>query len=170
MDSKGNYGGNSKELPENCLPNNGDIARYYYHLCRDTKDFNTLIVRIKDKLKTIWNTCMPDLPLKSDLHIRVKVKRLLEKVRKYNQNKATLSSANNLLCIANNLFDIAACTCKLPVVSCADKNVKCVRVNCDKEHIICECSANCRVPKDVRSYLRSHRPIQFEGNIYTTKG
>ena len=71
------------------------------------------------------------------------------------------------------LFDISACSCDLPVVTCA--SVHSTGVNCQKKHILCYCEAEHRVPEEERAFLRSQRaqgtiqmdPVNRDGAILT---
>ena len=43
------------------------------------------------------------------------------------------------------LFDISSCSCKLPIVPCNDKAVKCKSEDCNQNHILCLCKAEKKV-------------------------
>ena len=58
--------------------------------------------------------------------------------------------------ILDFLFDIA-----LPIFSCKDKRVKCLDLNCQKQHIVCLCTEKKKrinkCPIEEREYLRDQR-------------
>jgi len=64
---------------------------------------------------------------------------------------------DDLDAVAQKLFDISACTCELPAVDCRDPRVNCRKVKCRKNHIVCLCAKERRVPELERRYLRDQR-------------
>ena len=54
-------------------------------------------------------------------------------------------------------FDTARCSCSLPIFPCKDIRVKCLDLNCQKQHIVCLCTEKNKCPIEEREYLRDQR-------------
>jgi hypothetical protein len=151
------FGGSAEELPTTDLPTHSDIARYFYLVCSEEKDFHNQIVLVKEKVKEVWFKCNSRLPLIEDRSVYNKLKRFLDKVRKCNRDKTTVAVKDNLLKSQDKLFDISACTCELPILACDSKFVRCTKENCDQQHCVCECPPESRIPAEDRFYMRDQR-------------
>ena len=86
-----------------------------------------------------------------------KVETLIQKVKSLTRRSLSKKSTNHLHKSLDDLFDIARCSCNLPVVPCSDKFIRCQQENCILEHIACMCSEENRIPKEDRAYLRDQR-------------
>jgi len=151
------FAGYPGELPKSDLPTHGDIARYFYLVSSGENDFYSQIRIVQDKLLDVWQACNPRLPLIEKKEIFSKLKKLLTNVKDFNFRKLKLNAKKHLLSIKDKLFDIAACSCSLPIVTCDNPAVQCKIVNCSVEHIICQCPPQLKVPIADREYMRDQR-------------
>jgi hypothetical protein len=89
--------------------------------------------------------------------IRRKLKLYLDKVKALNFRKLKAAQREPLFAIKDKLFDIAACCCQLPALPCHSKYVFCNEENCTKQHLVCECPLQQKVPMEERAYLKDQR-------------
>jgi hypothetical protein len=155
--SAGNFGGTASELPESDLPTHSDIARYFYLVSASEPDYRDQIHLVVKKLFSHWAKCNPRLPLMDKVRALSKLKIFLDKVKAYKRRGLKRASKETLVANKDTLFDISACRCKLPIVSCASKFIRCAVANCHTEHIACECQPQRRVPVEEREFLRTQR-------------
>lgn len=151
------FGGAPADLPTTDLPTNSDVARYFYLLSSQEKDYKTQIDLVRQKLNDVWSKCNTRLPVIEEKSLHTKIKRFLDKVKQLNAGKLIVSLALNVQKTKDKLFDIAACNCSLQTHPCDSKVVRCSIENCEKEHIICECPNDRRIPAEERSYMRDQR-------------
>jgi hypothetical protein len=151
------YAGPSCELPDSDLPTHSDIASYFTFICASEKDYNTQVHLVKDKLIEVWGKCNPRLPLLEKFRVFNKLKIFLSKVKSYDRKAMKQEAKKHLLSSKNKLFDIAACSCPLPIVRCDNPSVKCKTENCSITHILCQCPFESKVPDIEREYLRDQR-------------
>lgn len=151
------FGGAPTDLPTTDLPTNSDVARYFYLLCSHEKDYKAQIDLLQKKLHKVWSKCNTRLPLIDEKSLYVKIKRFLDKVKQLNAGKLSASLTSNVHKTEDKLFDIAACNCSLQTHPCDSKSVRCSIENCKKEHIICECPSDRRIPAEERAYMRDQR-------------
>jgi hypothetical protein len=85
-------------------------------------------------------------------------------VKAYKRRGLKRASKEILVANKDTLFDISACRCTLPIVSCDSKFIKCTVANCQTEHIACECPPQRRVPVEEREFLRAQRSRQGCGS------
>jgi hypothetical protein len=131
------WGGTPSELPISILPSYSDIARYYYHVQNQSNPVDL----VTNGLIARWQQACPSLPLRPIKNIRCKVNRLKILVVDRNANKVKGAEKRaNMDKEKDFLFDIAECKCDLPVLPCADRQIKCKEANCTKEHIYCTCN------------------------------
>jgi len=154
---KQKYGGPSRDLPESDLPTFGDVARCFYKVSHDEKNFKDQVRIVKEQLISVWQRCSPVLPLIQDNSLKVKIERFLSKVRVVNRQNPPSKIVAELNEKKYKLFDIAACSCDLPQVPCNHRFIQCTKNNCDSKHHLCECDENKRVPVIERSYLKDQR-------------
>ena len=149
------YGGCPRELSDNDLPTYADVARCFYAVSEKVKFFNNQLNKVRERVVEAWKKCNPHLPCIQEGAVYMELKRFLLFVKNFNRKQAYHSE--NRLCKykKEKLFDISACSCELPIVTCA--SVHCAGVNCKKEHILCYCEAEHRVPEEECAYLRSQR-------------
>jgi hypothetical protein len=151
------YGGSPCELPESDLPTFTDIARYFYFVSLSESDYNTQIHLVKWRLMEVWAKCNPRLPLLEKSVVFNRLKKFVDKVKSYNQKYMKPAPKKVFLAKKDKLFDISVCICTLPTVPCNSKYIRCDVVNCQTEHIACECSPELRVPVEEREYIRDQR-------------
>lgn len=137
--SETEFGGSATELLDTDLPTYGDIARYFYHVRIYDSSFPSQIQVIQNRLTEVWTKCNLRLPVKEKMSVYTKLKRFLERVKEFNWGRATASQRQYLQKLKNKLFDIAACSCSLPIHSCDPKFVRCDKEICLEQHILCEC-------------------------------
>ena len=164
------YGGSPRELSGSDLPTYADVARCFYAVSEKVKNFNNKLCKVRERVVKVWKKCKPHLPRIQEGAIYMELKRFLIFVRNFNrkQPKRRLNKYK-----MEKLFDISACSCDLPVVTCA--SVHSTGVNCQKKHILCYCEAEHRVPEEERAFLRSQRaqgtiqmdPVNRDGAIVT---
>ena len=142
------WGGNPSEFPISDLPSYSDIARYYYLLkarrpeLRELNEFKKIIC---EDLIIKWKIPSPSLPLRVWKAIDIKLWRHLDKVQKRNCNLLKVTQHKKMDNDCNLLFDIAACTCELPVLQCTDRKINCKVNDCKKTHIHCDCPQDIKV-------------------------
>ena len=130
------WGGTPSELPLSILPSFSDIARYYYHVQKQSNPVDL----VTNGLIARWQQSCPSLPLRPIKNIRRKVQVFKELVIKRNANQVKGAKKRaNMDKEKDYIFDIAECKCDLPVLPCADPLIKCTEANCTKEHIYCTC-------------------------------
>jgi hypothetical protein len=151
------YGGSACELPDSDLPTNVDIARYFYFVSLSESDYNTQIHLVERRLMAVWTKCNPRLPLLEKKVVFNRLKKFTDKVKSYNQKYMKPASKKVFIAKKDNLFDISACICELPIVPCSSKYIRCTVLNCQTEHIACECPPELRVPVEEREYMRDQR-------------
>jgi hypothetical protein len=142
--SETEFGGSATELLDTDLPTYGDIARYFYHVRIYDSSFPSQIQVIQNRLTEVWTKCNLQLPVKEKMSVYTKLKRFLERVKEFNWGRATASQRQYLQKLKNKLFDIAACSCSLPLHSCDSKFVGCDKEICLEHHILCECPIDLR--------------------------
>jgi hypothetical protein len=151
------FAGSATEIPDSDLPTYGDVARYLYRVQETERDFNAQIHVVTERIIEVWNKCNPKLPLKQGKVLNVQVRRFLQKVKQFNVRKLSSGRSINLEKIKDKLFDIAACSCALPMLSCDSQYVRCDGKNCSKKYIVCECPVERRVPAAKREYILDQR-------------
>ena len=159
------YGGSPCELPDNDLPTYADVERCFYAVSEKVKYFNNQLNKVRERVVEVWKKCNPHLPRIQEGAVHMELKRFLIFVRNLNRKQTNHSEIRLCKYKKEKLFDISACSCDLPVVTC--DTVYCAGgVNCQKEHILCYCDVDhSRVPEEERAYLRSQRArgtIQIE--------
>ena len=90
-----------------------------------------------------WQKVNPKLVLLLEDSVVLKVERVFKTAKDINNKKATTKVKKQLDKKLNKLFDIAACECDLPEVSC--KEAKCKTTNCTANHILCLCDVSKKV-------------------------
>ena len=119
-DSK--YGGAPSELPTAHLPSNGEIASYFYLLSSRSAKTDDIICILVTDIQAKWANVNRDLPLKDDLKIRTKTRRLIENIKAYNsRKKMKKAQREDFESKKDLLFDIAACSCELPLLPCSSR-------------------------------------------------
>ena len=149
------YGGCPRKLPVNALPTYADVARYFYTLSEKTNDFKKQVRIVRKNVWNVWKRCCRHLPLLTTASVYKKLLKFLTHVKKSRRKQVLSYKFKYYEYKKEHLFDIATCSCDLPVVTC--DTVNCASVNCQKVHIQCLCPAKRRVPEKLRSYLRSQR-------------
>ena len=116
------YGGAPSELPSDHLPSNGEVAKYYYLLSSRSVKSDDVIDKLIMELKAKWATVNVELPLMGDLSLRTKTRRFVENVQSYNNRRKLKKAQREYLESEKDfLFDIAACSCELPILPCASR-------------------------------------------------
>ena len=168
------YGGCPRELSDNDLPTYADVARCFYAVSEKVKFFNNQLNKVRERVVEAWKKCNPHLPRIQEGAVYMELKRFLLFVKNFNKKQANHYNFKRCKYKQEKLFDISACSCDLPVVTC--DTVYCAGgVNCQKEHILCYCDDHSRVPEEERAYLRSQRargtiqlvPVDRNGTIVT---
>ena len=119
---------------------------------------------ISNEIKQIWQSINPRLPLINDKTIDKNVNNLIVLVKQINQKRAKAVKQQNLETKINKLFDVSACGCSLETVPCNDRGVKCKKLDCQEEHILCICTSMKKVPVEERKYLRNqHQKLGPKG-------
>jgi len=136
------YGGVSQGLPETDLPTYKDVARYFYFVSLKEKDYNSQIRITEEKVTPVWAKCR--LPLIDKVPLRNKLKRFFDKVKNYDQKIMKPAARKVFDAKREKLFDIAACSCELPILPCASRSIRCAVSYCKLQHIACDCQK--RVP------------------------
>lgn len=144
-------------MPESDLPTHGDVARYFYFVRVSEKDYVTQIHMVEEKLIKVWQECNPRLPLRQKRKVYDKVKGFLDSVKAFEQRRLKLQAKKYLVSQKEKLFDIAACSCSLPVVTCDNPSVRCKAESCATTHILCTCPLECKIPLEDREYMRDQR-------------
>jgi len=116
-----------------------------------------IIKLIVVELQDIWGRVNPRLPVYDEDYITKKVSRELDRVSAINRKKLSVKRQQNLEKKLDFLFDIARCSCSLPVVPCSDKRVKCSKQNCNDKHLVCTCDEGKKCPTEERQYLKDQR-------------
>lgn len=162
------FGGSPSDLSESDLPTNADIARYFYFVCCTETDYITQLHLVQSRLLEIWEKCNPRLPLRNNKAIQLKIKGLLDSVKSYNQKRLKPQAKKYLISKKDKLFDISACSCPLPVVSC--DVVHCAEDNCRLRHIVCQCPRKFKIPVEDREYMRDQREKSGTIGKYQMRG
>jgi len=138
----GKIGGPPAELDETEPPIYRLIIQYSYFLFStypESTDYQ-IAKRIAKAVINIWKMVVnPRLPLIGEQSVIVKLLRLVKSSKDVNRDHRLISKKTFLQGKLDRLFDISACKCELPLVSCDDNRVKCKRENCQTKHIICSC-------------------------------
>jgi hypothetical protein len=151
------YAGGPCDLPDSDLPTHGDVVRHFYFVSITEKDYLTQIHLVEEKIIQVWQKCNPRLPLRQKKKIYDKLKGFLDSVKCFDQKKLKLQARKYLLSQKDKLFDIAACCCSLPVVTCDNPSVKCKANSCASTHILCKCPLESKIPAEDREYMRDQR-------------
>ena len=167
------YGGSPRELSGSDLPTYADVARYFYAVSEKIKYFASQLRIVTARVVKVWKKCKPHLPRIQEGAVYMELKRFLLFVKNFNKKQANHYNFKRCKYKQEKLFDISACSCDLPVVTC--DTVYCAGVNCQEEHILCYCDDHSRVPEEERAYLRSQRargtiqlvPVDRNGTIVT---
>ena len=151
--------GGSSDLPKTHLPTYKELIHYHYFLRNSNPqmDHSAIYDTIAGDVRSIWAAVNPNLPLIKEYSIMKKIQNLFKKVNDINWKKANKRMKEDLTKKLDTLFDIAACTCDLPIVDCTHALIKCKVKTCKKEHIICNCPKEARVPLIERAYLKDQR-------------
>ena len=155
--SRETFGGCACELPESDLPTNSDVACYFYFVSLTETDYISQLQLVQEKLVSIWYKMNSRLPLLGKKNLYNKLTFFLDRVKEFNKKRLKAAASKLLLLNKDRLFDISACTCDLPTVSCNAQTIRCVEENCDVEHIACDCPLPSRVPVEERLYMRDQR-------------
>ena len=152
------FGGAPQNLPHSDLPTYSDVARCFWKACETERTFKGQLRFVENELLQVWAKCSSVMPLINISSIRRKLDRFLINVRNTSYDKkCSPQLMDDLDAVAQKLFDISACTCELPAVDCRDPRVNCRKVKCRKNHIVCLCAKERRVPELERRYLRDQR-------------
>lgn len=143
------WAGTPTDLPVSTFPSYSDIARYYYLICEDVNIKQADYVdNITKAVIDRWQTACPTLPLRTWKSIRNKVTDLKKNVNLRNGNRKK-KRQTGLEANKDLLFDIAACTCDLPILPCNDRLINCKDAKsdagCNKKHIHCSCKKEAKV-------------------------
>ena len=88
----------------------------------------------------IWKAVNPLLPLLKEISVVNKVKVLcFQKAKQINRKHLPAAQTKFWKEKLDTLFDISSCPCNLPILSCDNINVKCIKENCQTKYIICTC-------------------------------
>lgn len=158
-DCERKFGGQPSPLNITEPPTTRQIIQYGYFLQNsvpDMKDYD-MAKRIASEVILIWKGVNPRLPLYSQYYVVKLVDKAFKQAKEINRNSLSAAKKQNLEAKVDKLFDISACTCKLPVRPCNDKDVKCFKENCSAVHIVCSCPPQKKVPIEEREYLRDQR-------------
>lgn len=103
------YGDQPSELDDESLPTYFDVANFYFFIQKNSKTKRHKIISalhaIQDGITNIWKKLLPRLPLQTDLVIRTKIRRFLEKVTLFNKGGFTAKKRSSMWCEGHLLFD-----------------------------------------------------------------
>lgn len=148
--------GNANKLPDNILPTNKDVGRYFVYL-KSTESENAsnkiLSGQIAGELIDIWNRA--SIPTIKLLAVQHKVTRLIERGLYLSRSKTSKKLTSAFKTNLNKLFDI--CCCKCPTKSHVDLN--CI-AGCKEVHVDCKCRRNSKVPREETCFLFDQRTVR----------
>ena len=153
--------GNTNKLPDNILPTNKDVGRYFVYLKSTENASNKkLSGQIAEELIDIWNRA--SIPTVQLLAVQHKVIRLIERGLYLSRSKKSKKLTSAFKTNLNKLFDI--CCCKCPTKSHVDLNCN---AGCKEVHVDCNCRRNSKVPREETSFLFDQRTVgkMYIGNI-----
>jgi len=160
------YAGIPCDLPDSDLPTHRDVASYFYFVRLTEKDYPTQVNLVIDRIIGVWQDCNPRLPLLEKKTVYDKLKHFLDKVKTYDKKQMKLAAKKLLLLQKVKLFDIAACDCSLPQVTCDDPVARCNAANCVKKHFMCQCPVKLKIPVEDREYMKDQRQkVGTRGNF-----
>ena len=161
------FGGAPQNLSLSDLPTYGDLARCFWKASETETLFKNQVMFVENQLVTVWKRCSLIMPLLSLPCIHTRLTRFLDKVRITSFKKKSRKLLDDLEAVRQKLFDIAACTCQLPIAACGDARVNCRVDTCAEEHILCLCEDDNKVPEEERRYLKDQRAKigTFGGNM-----
>lgn len=139
LPQRGREWGAPCDLPLNRLPTHKHVAQLFLKLIvlNDHDQVNQMIV---DQVKEKWLKANPNIPLLQDYAIMQKVQRFTERVKK---SRSKMYTAKDLEWIDKNidtLFELSKCRCKLPLLPCDDRRIRCSKKICEVNHYYCECN------------------------------
>ena len=143
----------------NDLPTYGQIAQHLIFL----KAFSSKGYNDEDKLKynlcakvvmDIWSRIKPDVQLRDESSICKKIIKFRKDLVLFNGKRMTMVRKRNMTDNKDRLFDISACYCTLPMVSCEKFN--CIDEDCTTLHFDCECKIDPekKIPNEETSLSR----------------
>lgn len=146
--------GKSSKLPENMLPTNGDVGKYFMLLKGKKNAGNKKIYKdiTYDVLKLWQKSSIPTVKYKA---VEQKLTRLLDKGASLVRSKTSRKMINDYTNKLHKLFDICACKCK----------TKChIHLNCDETctevNVDCKCPRSDKVSKDELPFLLDQRTVR----------
>ena len=152
------FGGPPANLPQSDLPTFRDIAKCFWKASETEKTFKGQVKFVEDQLLFVWRKCSTVIPLLSARGIRAKLERFLDKVKSTSiTKKCSKQLLDDLNAVLDQLFDIAGCTCELPIAACRNVEVNCRDTECGIVHILCRCEEGRKVPAEERAYMRDQR-------------
>jgi hypothetical protein len=152
------FGGAPEDLKLSDLPTFGDIAKCYWKACESETTFKGHVKFVEQQLLSVWSRCSELIPLLRLCHITQKLERFLEKVRdSKSDKKLRQAQRDDLDRCRDTLFDVSACNCELPIVTCRNVRVNCRLPSCSTTHIICLCPPDRRIPAEECAYMRDQR-------------
>lgn len=149
------YGGSFCDLPVADLATHRQVIQAcYFEKKQGSQLTNREVCKlVAEKLIKVWNNANPRITLLGDKTIINKVDNLHNVAQSVNHKKAKKVTKTATDLKLDKLFDIGACKCSLPVVTCSD--VKCRAGTCEKVHIKCTCPAEIQVKSRLDLYVFS---------------
>ena len=151
--------GQPNPLDETEPPTLRQIIQYSYYVKNNQPHIKHFDVSnlIAEELLVVRGKVNPRLPIYDKSYIIKKVTRELDKAATINKTQISAKQKKNMEEKLDFLFDIARCSCSLPIFPCKDKKMKCFDLNCQKQHIVCLCTEKNKCPIEEREYLRDQR-------------
>jgi len=125
---------------------------------------------ISEASTSVWKNINSNLPILSELSVWVKVKALCTKALDINRGRMKKSVRETCCEMLDRLFDISSCECSLDTANCGHPLVKCAKILCAEEHVVCTCPLDKKVPTAERLYLRDLRLKTKSERIYQMAG
>ena len=152
------FGGAPQNLSLSDLPTFGDLARCFWKAFETETHFKDQVIYVENQLLNVWERCSRVMPLVPKKCIHTRLTRFLDNVKTTSlPKKSSRKLLDDLELVRQKLFDIAACTCQLPIAACDDARVKCSVDSCAEMHILCLCEDAKKVPVEERTYLKDQR-------------
>ena len=154
--SSGNIFGPSAELPDD-----GDLftlrdilaaCERQLELTPGVSNFG-IADQISPMIKNKWKQNNPELVLISDIALKNKIARDMNKAQKIRQKKVTNKKKENFIKKLDRLFDLLCCHC--PFVTCS--SVSCTNVDCSSAHIDCSCLREFKIPVIELEFVKDQR-------------
>ena len=121
------YAGLPSELPTSDLPTYRQVVQYSYLLEKTLCDSSNIsspniVSKVASDLMNLWSAVNPRLPMIHEKSLHTKISRLFLKVITAEKKcKDKENSKKYLDCKFEKLFDLSACDCGLPVLTCNDR-------------------------------------------------